>query len=279
MNSVQLKEKLKNISRKRNIDFNIILRLYMYDRFIERLSLSQYKDNFVLKGGFYLSTLFGVESRNTMDIDVAFKNNNFNERNLEKIIKNIISIDINDYAQLDYLGMSSIRNEDEYGGFRIDLVVRVENIKEKFHIDIATGDPITPKEILYKYKTILEDKVVNVWAYNIETVLAEKLETILNRAESNGRMRDFYDIYLIYSREWENVNQDDFRNAVKETFRKRVFNKDIIETFEVIRESEILKRRWYIYANKYDYAKNIDFVEIINCIEYIVKVIGIVNVL
>lgn len=279
MNSVQLKEKLKNISRKRNIDFNIILRLYMYDRFIERLSLSQYKDNFVLKGGFYLSTLFGVESRNTMDIDVAFKNNNFNERNLEKIIKNIISIDINDYAQLDYLGMSSIRNEDEYGGFRIDLVVRVENIKEKFHIDIATGDPITPKEILYKYKTILEDKVVNVWAYNIETVLAEKLETILNRAESNGRMRDFYDIYLIYSREWENVNQDDFRNAVKETFRKRVFNKDIIETFEVIRESEILKRRWYIYADKYDYAKNIDFVEIINCIEYIVKVIGIVNVL
>lgn len=279
MNSVQLKEKLKNISRKRNIDFNIILRLYMYDRFIERLSLSQYKDNFVLKGGFYLSTLFGVESRNTMDIDVAFKNNNFNERNLEKIIKNIISIDINDYAQLDYLGMSSIRNEDEYGGFRIDLVVRVENIKEKFHIDIATGDPITPKEILYKYKTILEDKVVNVWAYNIETVLAEKLETILNRAESNGRMRDFYDIYLIYSREWENVNQDDFRNAVKETFRKRVFNKDIIETFEVIRESEILKRRWYIYANKYDYAKNIDFVEIINCIEHIVKVIGIVNVL
>lgn len=279
MNSVQLKEKLKNIFRKRNIDFNIILRLYMYDRFIERLSLSQYKDNFVLKGGFYLSTLFGVESRNTMDIDVAFKNNNFNERNLEKIIKNIISIDINDYAQLDYLGMSSIRNEDEYGGFRIDLVVRVENIKEKFHIDIATGDPITPKEILYKYKTILEDKVVNVWAYNIETVLAEKLETILNRAESNGRMRDFYDIYLIYSREWENVNQDDFRNAVKETFRKRVFNKDIIETFEVIRESEILKRRWYIYANKYDYAKNIDFVEIINCIEHIVKVIGIVNVL
>lgn len=279
MNSVQLKEKLKNISRKRNIDFNIILRLYMYDRFIERLSLSQYKDNFVLKGGFYLSTLFGVESRNTMDIDVAFKNHNFNERNLEKIIKNIISIDINDYAQLDYLGMSSIRNEDEYGGFRIDLVVRVENIKEKFHIDIATGDPITPKEILYKYKTILEDKVVNVWAYNIETVLAEKLETILNRAESNGRMRDFYDIYLIYSREWENVNQDDFRNAVKETFRKRVFNKDIIEIFEVIRESEILKRRWYIYADKYDYAKNIDFVEIINCIEYIVKVIGIVNVL
>ena len=132
---------------------------------------------------------------------------------------------------------------------------------------------------MYKYKTILEDKVVNVWAYNIETVLAEKLETILNRAESNGRMRDFYDIYLIYSREWENVNQDDFRNAVKETFRKRVFNKDIIETFEVIRESEILKRRWYIYANKYDYAKNIDFVEIINCIEHIVKVIGIVNVL
>ena len=278
MNSMQLKDKLRAISRKRNIDFNTILRLYMYDRFIERLSLSQYKDNFILKGGFYLSMLFGVESRNTMDIDVAFKNDNFNKRNLEKIIKHIISIDINDHAQLDYLGISSIRNEDEYGGYRIDLMVKIENIREQFHLDIATGDPITPKEISYKYKTILEDRVINVWAYNIESVLAEKLETVLNRVESNGRMRDFYDIYLIYSKEWESINQDDFRNAVKETFKKRAFNKDVIETFKVIRESEILKSRWYIYANKYDYARNIDFIEIIDCIEHIVKVIGIVSI-
>lgn len=153
----------------------------MYDRFIERLSVSKYKDNFILKSGFYLSTLFGVENRTTMDIDTTFRNANFNEETIVKMIK------------------------------------------EKFHIDIATGDPITPKEINYKYEPIVGDRYVKLWVYNTETVLAEKLETILSRVELNGRMRDFYDIYLIYTKDWSNINLENFIKAIKKNFYKREY--------------------------------------------------------
>lgn len=202
MNSMQLKDKLKIISKDKNVDFNTLLRLYMYDRFIERLSISNYKDNFILKGGFYLTTLFGIENRTTMDIDTAFKNAKFNEETIIKMICDIISIKINDNVNFNFLGITSIRDEDEYGGFRVSIQVELENIKELFHIDIAIGDPITPKEIRYKYKPILGKKYIDLWAYNIETILAEKIETILSRAELNGRMRDFYDVYLIYIKDF-----------------------------------------------------------------------------
>lgn len=273
MNSMQIKSKLKNISKEKNIDFNTLLRLYMYDRFIERLSISKYKDNFILKGGFYLSTFFGIENRNTMDIDTAFKNADFTEENVVKMIKEIISIDISDNAKINFLGMEEIRDEDEYGGFRINLMVELYEIKEKFHIDIATGDPITPKEISYKYKTLLDNKVLTVWAYNIETILAEKIETILNRLEVNGRMRDFYDIYLIYTKEWEKINKEILKKAIKKTFDKRSFSGDIIENVTIIKYSAILRNRWEKYANKYDYAQNIEFDEIIKCLENIISII------
>lgn len=273
MNSMQIKSKLKNISKEKNIDFNTLLRLYMYDRFIERLSISKYKHNFILKGGFYLSTFFGIENRNTMDIDTAFKNADFNEENVVKMIKEIISIDISDNAKINFLGIEEIRDEDEYGGFRINLIVELYEIKEKFHIDIATGDPITPKEISYKYKTLLDNKVFTVWAYNIETVLAEKIETILNRLEVNGRMRDFYDVYLIYTKEWKKINRETLKKAIKKTFNKRSFRGDIIENLTIIKYSEVLKNRWKKYANKYDYAKNIEFDEIIKCLENIISII------
>ena len=267
MNSMQLKAKLKNISKEKNVDFNTLLRLYMYDRFIERLSLSKYKDNFILKGGFYLSTLFGVENRTTMDIDTAFKNANFNERTIVEMLKEILSIEINDSAKLNYLGLSPIRNEAEYGGFRADIQIEIDNIKEKFHIDIATGDPITPKEINYKYKPILGDNYIKLWAYNIETVLAEKIETVLSRVELNGRMRDFYDIYLIYTRDWENVNLEYFRNAIEKTFYKREYVGEPLVALDLIIDSNVLKERWKNYQKRYKYASNIDFDEILICLK------------
>lgn len=273
MNSMQLKDKLKNISKEKNVDFNTLLRLYMYDRFIERLSLSKYKDNFILKGGFYLSTLFGVENRTTMDIDTAFKNANFNERTIVGMLKEILSIEINDSAKLNYLGLSPIRNEAEYGGFRADIQIEIDNIKEKFHIDIATGDPITPKEINYKYKPILGDNYIKLWAYNIETVLAEKIETVLSRVELNGRMRDFYDIYLIYTRDWENVNLEYFRNAIEKTFYKREYVGEPLVALDLIIDSNVLKERWKNYQKRYKYASNIDFDEILICLKKIIDII------
>lgn len=273
MNSMQVKDKLKNVAVKRNLDFNTLLRLYMYDRFIERLAVSKYRDNFILKGGFYLSTLFGLESRSTKDIDTAIKDANFTKENVEKMIKSIISIDINDGALISFVEISNIREEDQYGGFRVILNVKADTIRENFQIDIATGDPITPKPIVYKYCPILGDSYVNVWSYNIETVIAEKLETILRRAEANSRIRDYYDLYLIYTKGWNDVKVDDLRKAIDKTFEKRNYTGNIEEAIAILKDSEIIKSRWDSYKKKYDYANDIDYDEIMQSIEEIVKVV------
>ena len=271
MNSMQLKDKLRNISKEKNVDFNTLLRFYMYDRFLERLSKSKYRDNFILKGGFYLSTLFGVENRATMDIDTAFRNESFNEETIIKMINEIVSIEIDDNAKLSYLGIEPIRNEDEYGGFRVTIQVKYETMKQSFHIDIATGDPITPKEIRYKYLPLLGDYYVDLYAYNMETILAEKIETMLNRLELNGRTRDFYDIYLIYKKEWQNINKDHFRKAIDKTFTKREYKGDPFEGLDIIRNSEILKERWNKYQRNFSYAEGIEFEDIMNCLEIMIE--------
>ena len=250
----------------------------MYDRFIERLAISDYKDIFILKGGFYLSTLFGLENRTTKDIDAAIKDANFTKENIENIIKSIIEIDINDNATIEFINISTIRDEDQYGGFRIILNVKMDTIRENFQIDIATGDPITPGPYEYKYMPILGDKHIKVWAYNIETVIAEKLETILNRAEANGRTRDYYDLYLIYTKGWDKVNIDNLRKAIDKTFTKRKYNRDIIDTIKILKESDILKKRWILYSKKYEYAKDLDYDKIFKCIEEIISVIVPVNI-
>jgi len=273
MNSMQVKDKLKNIAIKRNLDFNTLLRLYLYDRFIERLAVSKYRDNFILKGGFYLSTLFGLESRFTKDIDTAIKDANFTKENIEKMIKSIIAIDINDGALISFIEIGNIREEDQYGGFRAILNVKVDTIRENFQIDIATGDPITPKPIVYKYCPILGDSYVDVWSYNIETVIAEKLETILRRAEANSRIRDYYDLYLIYTKGWNDIKIDDLRKAIYKTFEKRNYHGNIEETVAILKDSEIIKNRWNSYKKKYEYANDIDYEEIMKCVEEIIKVI------
>ncbi len=278
MNSMQIKDKLKNIATKRNLDFNTLLRLYMYDRFIERLAVSRYRDNFILKGGFYLSTLFGLESRSTNDIDIAIKDANFTKENIERIISAIISIDINDGALISLIEISNIREEDQYGGFRVALNVKVDTIRENFQIDIATGDPITPKPIVYKYHPILGNSFVNVWSYNVETVIAEKLETILRRAEANSRIRDYYDLYLIHTKGWSDIRVNDLRKAIDKTFEKRNYIGNLNETIAILKNSEIIKKRWDSYKKKYKYANNIDYNQIIKCIEEIIKVITTVEI-
>ena len=271
MNSMQLKDKIRNISKEKNVDFNTLLRLYMYDRFLERLSKSKYRDNFVLKGGFYLSTLFGVENRATMDIDIAFKKANFDEETIVKMIKEIISIQVDDNAKLKYVGIGPIRVEDEYGGYRVTIQVDYETMKQSFQIDIATGDPITPKEIRYKYLPLLGDYYIDLYAYNMETVLAEKIETILSRLELNGRTRDFYDIYLIYTKEWKNINLDHFRKAIGKTFAKREYTGNLKESLDIIKNSKTLKERWNKYQSNFSYAKEIEFDEVIDCLDKIIK--------
>lgn len=267
MNSQALKDKLRNISNKNNISINILIRFYMYEKFLERLSISKYKDNFVIKGGFYLSTLFGIENRTTMDIDVALKKVQMNEHKLKIIIEQIIQIDLNDGVIIKLDSISKIRQEDEYGGFRFTLKCYLENIKEQFHFDIATGDPITPKEIKYKYKSLFEEKDLKLWAYTIETVLAEKLQTILSRNILGSRMKDYYDIYLITNLMKYNVDTVVLKKAIYNTFKKRHSLECIKNSNNILNniiEDNNMEKKWKAYQRKYDYAKNIEFNIIIN---------------
>lgn len=189
------------------------------------------------------------------------------------MIKSIIKIDIDDGALINFIEIGNIREEDQYGGFRVILNVKVDTIRENFQIDIATGNPITPRPIVYKYRPILGDSYVTVWSYNIETVLAEKLETILRMAKANSRIRDYYDLYLIYTKGWNDVKIDDLRKAVDKTFEKKNYTRNIEESIVILRDSEIIKNRWDSYKKKYEYASNINYDEIMKCIEEIVKVI------
>ena len=267
-NSAQaVKDKLKNISKDKNVDFNSVMRFYMYDRFIERLSKSKYKDNFILKGGFYLSKLFGLDNRSTMDIDTAIRKTKFTEENIIKMITKIINIDIDDNVKFEIEKIEPIRDEDEYGGLRITINFMLENMKDSFHIDIATGDPIYPCPDDYKYESLIENEVYEVWSYNLETVLAEKIETILGKLEASSRMKDYYDIYLIHKFKFNKINKTKFRGAVEKTFKKRNFNADLIASLKVVKDSKILKDKWVSYSRKNSYAKNIEFDETIKCLE------------
>lgn len=273
-NSAQaVKDKLKNISKDKNVDFNSVMRFYMYDRFIERLSKSKYKDNFILKGGFYLSKLFGLDNRSTMDIDTAIRKTKFTEDNVIKMITEIINIDINDNVKFEIEKREFIHDEDEYGGLRITINFMLENMKDSFHIDIATGDPIHPGPDDYKYESLIGNEVYKVWSYNLETVLAEKIETILGKLEISSRMKDYYDIYLIHKFKFNKINKTKFRGAVEKTFKKRNFNTDLITSLKVVKDSKILKDKWTSYSRKNSYAKNIEFDETIKCLEDFIEIL------
>lgn len=273
-NSAQtVKDKLKNISREKNVDFNSVMRFYMYDRFVERLSKSKYKDNFILKGGFYLSKLFGLDNRSTMDIDTAIRKAEFTEENLVKMINEIINIDVGDNVTFKIEKSEPVRDDDEYGGLRITINFMLENIKDKFHIDLATGDPIYPRPDNYRYESLMGDEVYKVWSYNLETILAEKIETILSKLEISSRMKDYYDIYLIYKFKFDKINKEKFRGAVGKTFRKRGFDADLITNFNIIKGSLVLKDKWISYSRKNSYASNIKFDETLKCLEQFIDII------
>ena len=273
-NSAQaVKDKLKNVSREKNVDFNSVMRFYMYDRFVERLSKSKYKDNFILKGGFYLSKLFGLDNRSTMDIDAAIRKAEFTEKNLIKMINEIINIDVGDNVKFKIEITEPIRDEDEYGGLRITINFMLENIKDKFHIDLATGDPIYPRPDNYKYESLMGDEIYKVWSYNLETVLAEKIETILSKLETSSRMKDYYDIYLIYKFKFDKIDKEKFRGAVEKTFKKREFDADLITYLNIVKESKVLKDKWISYSRKNSYARDVEFEDTLKCLEQFIDII------
>lgn len=268
-----VKDKLKVVAKEKNMEFNSIMRFYMYDRFIDRLSRSKYKNNFILKGGFYLSTLFGIDNRSTMDIDTAILNANFTEENIIQMINEIIQIDANDNVILKIEKTETIREEDEYGGLRITLRFRLDEYNDSFHIDVATGDPIYPGPNDYGYKSIVGNEKYKVWTYSIETILAEKIETIFSKLETSSRMKDYYDIYLIYNNEFETLDKNGFRKAIEKTFRKRNFDENLENCLDIVKNSEKLHLYWNSYARKNKFVGDVSFEDTIKCLEKFVDIL------
>ena len=207
------------------------------------------------------------------DKDIAIRKAEFTEENLIKMVNEIINIDVGDNVKFKIEKTKPIRDEDEYGGLRITINFMLENIKDKFHIDLATGDPIYPRPDNYRYESLIGDEIYKVWSYNLETVLAEKIETILSKLETSSRMKDYYDIYLIYKLKFDKIDKEKFRGAVEKTFNTRKFDADLIANLNIVKESKVLKDKWISYSRKNSYARDVEFEDTLKCLEQFIGII------
>jgi predicted nucleotidyltransferase component of viral defense system len=270
--SMSLKAKIRNLANKKDMSAQVVLQNYMFERFLERLSKSTYKDKFILKGGILIAALVGIDNRATMDLDATIKNYSINVESLTSIINEICSVDIDDDVSLSFSGIEAIRDDDAYGGYRVSVVSKYDTITTPIKIDITTGDVITPKEILYVFKMLFEESGFSVWAYNTETVLAEKVETILRRGELNTRPRDFYDVYILTKT--QSLDYSVFVKALKSTAIHRetthIFD-NMGSRLEEISHSEALKSRWLKYTKDYRYADGITYEDVLDVIRELTK--------
>lgn len=266
VDSVDIKEKAKIIERKHNINHYEVLQRYMFERILERISVSKYKDNFILKGGLLLSAIFGIDNRTTKDMDATITGIDVSKEKMVKVLNQILSIKLDDGVKFDVIDITDIREEDEYGGNKYHIVGKKENLKVNLEIDISTGDKVTPRKLKYHYPLLFEDKTIIINSYNIETILSEKIETILRRGNYNSRMKDFYDVYFFLSKLKNEIDTNILREAVNNTFTKRdslEYLSDYKKIINSIKNSEKIKKLWQNYSNKYKYANNISIEEIL----------------
>ena len=265
--ATSLKAKIRNMAREKHMSAQIVMQNFMFEKFIERLSVSDYKTKFVLKGGLLIGSMVGIENRATMDMDTTLKNYPMNKEALEKAITSICTICLEDGIEFTYKGIKEIRPDDSYGGYRASVESVYDLIVTPMHIDITSGDVMTPGEIGYEYKRSFGDGTIQVFAYNLETVLAEKYETILRRGEANTRPRDFYDIFVLT----KTMNYDKalFRMALENTVKHReseyIFKNEGIR-INSIEESNLLKEQWNRYQKRYPYATGISYEVVIDSI-------------
>ncbi|MDY0266135.1 MAG: nucleotidyl transferase AbiEii/AbiGii toxin family protein [Methanimicrococcus sp.] len=236
----------------------------MKERLLERISLSKYKDKFILKGGFLIASIVGLDTRATMDMDVTIKGKPINPENIRMMFDEIIQIAIDDDITFEFKNMSEIREGDDYKGYRVHLIGRFTPMAVPLKLDITTGDKITPKEIQYEYKTMFGEKSIPVLAYNLETVMSEKLETILSRGDQTTRPRDYYDVYILWKLQQQNMNLEHLEAALTATANNRntlELMKQYQDTITVVRGSAFMQDQWQKYQQSFDYAKEISFEE------------------
>ena len=272
--STQLKALVRNISHGDNAKAMTLIRNFVMERFLERMSLSKYSGNLILKGGLLIASMVGLDNRATMDIDTTIRNYNFSAEDAEKMIEDIIAVPLEDGTRFTVKSVENIMDDAEYPGIRFKLEAALDNMKTPLKIDISTDDVITPKEINYEYKLMFEERSIPLLAYNLETVLAEKIETIISRGTLNTRMRDYYDLMILNVVKSNAINYADLTKALEATSRKRN-SYELLSApkhiLEQIKSDTGLMEQWRIYRRKYDYAADYHWEDIVKNIEQLFK--------
>lgn len=262
----QIKGRIKSVAKQNNADARTLMRIYMMERFLERLAQSEYRDNFIIKGGILVTAMIGVAHRSTMDIDTSMKNLNLSAEDALRVVNQVKDIDLDDGVSFDVKDVSNIMDEMEYPGIRVTMNANVGRLITPLKIDISTGDVITPRAIEFNYDLLLEDRSISLWSYNLETILAEKLQTVLARGILNTRMRDFYDIRMLLDTYEDKVNKVVLKDAFAATCNKRGtdhLQEQAEEIIKIIEADEQLQVLWRAYQKKYSYAAEIDYASVI----------------
>ena len=263
----QIKGRIKSVAKQNNADARTLMRIYMMERFLERLAQSEYRDNFIIKGGILVTAMIGVAHRSTMDIDTSMKNLNLSAEDALRVVNRVKDIDLDDGVSFDVKDVSNIMDEMEYPGIRVTMNANVGRLITPLKIDISTGDVITPRAIEFNYDLLLEDRSISLWSYNLETILAEKLQTVLARGILNTRMRDFYDIRMLLDTYEDKVNKAVLEDAFAATCNKRGtdhLQEQAEEIIKIIEADEQLQVLWRAYQKKYSYAAEIDYASVIS---------------
>jgi len=259
--AMSLKARIRNIAKMKNIPAQVILQNYMFERLLVRLSNSGYKDKFILKGGVLVAAIIGIDNRATMDLDTTLKNLPLTPEVIREALIQICGVPVDDGIAFEIGAILPIREDDIYGGYRVSLNTRFDTMLTPLTIDISTGDVITPDAVQYDFYELFDDsKSFSLWAYNIETVMAEKVETILRRGVFSTRPRDFYDVYSLAST--QKYNPELFTEALRATSEHRGTAEQITDTMEILKDigdSKALQDMWEKYRNQFSYAKDISY--------------------
>lgn len=262
--AMSLKARIRNIAKQKNIPAQVILQNFMFERLLVRLSVSEYKEKFVLKGGLLVSAIVGLDNRATMDLDTTLKNLPLTPEAIRSALEQICAIPMDDNVVFEIGTISPIREDDIYGGYRVMLNARFDTLRTPLSIDVSTGDAITPHAIPYQLSEIFNDeKSYELWAYNIETVLAEKAETILRRSVFNTRPRDFYDAYILAAT--QPFDKVVFSKALATTATHRGTTEQIADVPNILRDIEnspALRNMWEKYRKQFAYAEKIEYGQI-----------------
>ena len=272
----QIKGRIKSVAKQNNADARTLMRIYMMERFLERLAQSEYRDNFIIKGGILVTAMIGVAHRSTMDIDTSMKNLNLSAEDALRVVNQVKDIDLDDGVSFEVKDVSNIMDEMEYPGIRVTMNANVGRLITPLKIDISTGDVITPRAIEFNYDLLLEDRSISLWSYNLETILAEKLQTVLARGILNTRMRDFYDIRMLVDTYEDKVNKAVLKDAFAATCKKRGtdnLQEQAEEIIKIIEADEQLQVLWRAYQKKYSYAAEIDYASVISGVRKLMDLI------